>query len=87
MNHSSVDGDLALSRRGFFRLAAAAGGGLLLSFRLPAATLATSTVGASAVATSACASNAHPTQNGDFMPNAFVRIATDGTITVIGLVG
>ena len=62
-----------LSRRGFFRLVAAAGGGLVLSFRLPAA----------AVGTSACASYARPTATGEFMPNAFVRIATDGTITVI----
>lgn len=66
-----------LSRRSFFRLAAAAGGGLVLAFRLPAAAVASS------AATSGCATYARPTPNGDFMPNAFVRIATDGTITVI----
>jgi isoquinoline 1-oxidoreductase beta subunit len=53
----------ALSRRGFLRAAAAAGGGLMLSLRLPLA-------GGDAAAADA------------FAPNAFIRIATDGQVTL-----
>ncbi|MGE0144242.1 MAG: molybdopterin cofactor-binding domain-containing protein [Planctomycetota bacterium] len=60
MNESTL-----LSRRGFLRASAAAGGGLLLAFRLPAAT--ESAADARAV----------------FEPNAFVRVASDGRVTVI----
>ncbi|MCC6782382.1 MAG: xanthine dehydrogenase family protein molybdopterin-binding subunit [Planctomycetes bacterium] len=64
-----------LSRRGFLRVTAAAGGGLLLAFRLPAAARATLASGAdSAPADSAPA---------EFTPNAFVRVAGDGRVTVI----
>ena len=54
----------ALSRRGFLRAAAAAGGGLMLSLRVPLA-------GGDAAAADA------------FAPNAFIRIATDGKVTLI----
>src|SRR5882724_8338125 len=53
----------ALSRRGFLRAAAAAGGGLMLSLRLPLAD------------GDAAAADA-------FAPNAFIRIATDGRVTL-----
>jgi len=53
----------ALSRRGFLRAAAAAGGGLMLSLRLPLA-------GGDAAAADG------------FAPNAFIRIATDGKVTL-----
>jgi len=57
-----------LHRRAFLRASAAAGGGLLIAFRWPAAArAAASAVGAAE----------------DFVPNAFVRIATDGRVTVI----
>src|SRR5437868_3998027 len=51
-----------LSRRRFLRAAAAAGGGLMLSLRLPLA-------GSDVVAA-----------DDGFVPNAFVRIATDGQV-------
>ena len=54
----------ALSRRGFLRAAAAAGGGLMLSLRVPLA-------GGDAAAADA------------FAPNAFIRIVTDGKVTLI----
>ncbi len=56
-----------LTRRGFLRATAAAGGGLLLAFRLPAASGRPLDTEVSA----------------DFTPNAFVRIAGDGRVTVI----
>ncbi len=58
----------SLSRRGFLRLAAVAGGGLALAFRLPGADERPE-LGDPAAA--------------DFAPNAFVRIAGDGAVTVI----
>src|SRR5262245_11104400 len=57
-----------LERRDFLRISAALGGGLLVSFRWSEAPRA---VRASGQAT------------GEFVPNAFVRIATDGKVTVI----
>lgn len=58
------------SRRGFLRASAAVGGGLLLSFRLPAASPALAGDGIAAPVP-------------DFAPNAFVRIGTDGAVTVL----
>jgi isoquinoline 1-oxidoreductase beta subunit len=57
-----------VSRRVFLRAAAAAGGGLVLSLRLPARAGDARDVREPA---------------GDFAPNAFVRIAADDTVTVI----
>ena len=58
-----------LSRRGFLRASATAGGGLLLAFSTPQATRF-------AVAQEMSAS-------GDFAPNGFIRIDRDGRITLI----
>ncbi len=63
--------DAVLSRRSFLRVSAAAGGGLLVAFRLPAG----DAPGDRAAASRATAA--------DFAPNAFVRIGTDGVVTVI----
>jgi isoquinoline 1-oxidoreductase beta subunit len=57
----------AQSRRGFLRASAAAGGGLLVAFCWPDRAVAA----------------AAPAAGGDFAPNAFVRIGTDGKVTVI----
>jgi len=61
-------GTSGLARRDFLRVSAAAGGGLLLAFTWPAAARA----GALPVL-----------PDGDLEPNAFVRIAPDGRVTVI----
>ena len=58
-----------LSRRTFLRAGAAAGGGLLVSFTLPAR------IGA------ALAGGAPPPR--DFMPNGFIRIDPDGRVTLV----
>ncbi len=58
-----------LSRRTFLRAGAAAGGGLLVSFSLPARIDAAFAPGAS------------PAR--DFMPNGFIRIDRDGRVTLI----
>jgi len=58
-----------LSRRTFLRASAAAGGGLLVSFGLPAR------IG------TALAAGAQPAR--DFMPNGFIRIDRDGRVTLI----
>ncbi len=58
-----------LSRRTFLRAGAAAGGGLLVSFSLPARIGAALAAGAQAVR--------------DFMPNGFIRIDRDGHVTLI----
>jgi len=58
-----------LSRRTFLHVAAAAGGGLLIALELPAES-----------ARASAGSPAAPAP--DFAPNAFVRIAADGTVTV-----
>jgi len=55
------------SRRQFLRVSTVAGGGLLVGFHLPGQT----------------AANEPPVLRGDFEPNAFVRIAADGRVTVI----
>ncbi|MBA2704105.1 MAG: twin-arginine translocation signal domain-containing protein [Blastocatellia bacterium] len=59
-----------LKRRDFFRVGAAAGGGLLISLCLPEP---------------AHASTFDPpsTKPATFAPNAFVRIAPDDTVTII----
>ncbi len=61
---------LELERREFLRASLAAGGGLLIAFAWPAPALARS---------------AEPLPQGTapFAPNAFVRIAADGQVTVI----
>jgi isoquinoline 1-oxidoreductase subunit beta len=58
-----------LSRRTFLRAGAAAGGGLLVSFSLPARIGTTLAAGAQSVP--------------DFMPNGFIRIDRDGHVTLI----
>ena len=58
-----------LSRRTFLRAGAAAGGGLLVSFSLPAR------IG---TALAACAQAAR-----DFIPNGFIRIGRDGGVTLV----
>jgi len=63
---------MSATRRGFLRASAAAGGGLLLAFRLPLA------AGAARAATAAPRARAD-----ELEPNAFVRIARDGAVTVI----
>ena len=56
------------TRRQFLKVGAAAGGGLLIGFYLtPGARL----------------SHAEPASGKDFVPNAFVRIAPDDTVTMI----
>lgn len=64
-----------LSRRHFLRVSAAAGGGLLISLQLPGAarTAAAATVAGTTATTTVA----------DFAPNAWVRIAADGHVTVI----
>ena len=59
----SADG---VSRRTFLRAAAAVGGGLMLSLRLPSAGRDAAAAGTDG-----------------FAPNAFIRIATDGQVTLI----
>jgi isoquinoline 1-oxidoreductase subunit beta len=59
-----------LSRRGFLRVTATAAGGMLIAVRVPAAERE------AALTTDELAPN-------DFTPNAFVRIAKDGKVTVI----
>lgn len=59
-----------MDRRAFLRTSALAGGGLVLGFYLsPVSRL----VGAEVV---------KPTATGDFAPNAFIRIAPDGAVTI-----
>lgn len=59
-----------MDRREFIKAGAALGVGLTLAFHLPAGLGALAKAGAVA-------------GNGDFMPNAFLRIATDDSVTVI----
>jgi isoquinoline 1-oxidoreductase beta subunit len=58
-----------LSRRSFLSVSAAAGGGLLLGFRVPARAPSTAAAG--------------PDAAGTFAPNAFIRIDPDGRITLV----
>lgn len=62
-----------IARRDFLRTSAAVGGGLLISLYLPSLSGA-----ASSIDTATSAAAAEP-----FAPNAFIRIATDDTVTVI----
>ena len=59
--------DGGLSRRGFLKAGAAAGGGLLLGIVLPGLAAQAEAAGKAA----------------EFAPNAFVRVGTDGRITLI----
>src|SRR2546422_7887137 len=61
--------DLTLSRRTFLRAGAAAGGGLLVSFSLPAR-----------IGTALAAG---PQAARDFKPNGFIRIDRDGGVTLV----
>jgi isoquinoline 1-oxidoreductase subunit beta len=63
----------ALDRRSFLRLSAFAGGGLILALSLRRVAFAEEGV----------ANASHGLVDGDFMPDAFVRIAPDGTVTII----
>ena len=59
----------AMSRRTFLKASAAAGGGLLLSFSLPALR--------------GHAEAAVPSTANTFAPNAFIRIGRDGRVTLL----
>ncbi len=61
-----------LDRRGFFRVSALAGGGLLLGLYAKHTSALAAEVGQPTDATL-----------GDFSPNAFLRIAPDGTVTIV----
>jgi isoquinoline 1-oxidoreductase subunit beta len=61
-----------LDRRSFFRVSALAGGGLLLGLYLKNSSALAAEVGRPTDATA-----------GDFAPNAFLRIAPDGTVTIV----
>jgi isoquinoline 1-oxidoreductase beta subunit len=65
-----------IDRRSFLRVSALAGGGLMIGF------YASQTSTASAAAAAAGPATAGGTATGDFAPNAFVRIASDGTVTI-----
>jgi isoquinoline 1-oxidoreductase beta subunit len=66
----------AIDRRDFLRVSAAVGGGLLVAFHWPARALA-GAPGAAGAGAGVAATGA------DFAPNAFVRIASGGAVTVI----
>lgn len=59
----------ALDRRGFLRVTAALGGGLLVAFRLPGV--------------AAAAPRSTEATDADFAPNAWVRIGSDNRVTVM----
>jgi isoquinoline 1-oxidoreductase beta subunit len=85
---STSAGAAGLHRRDFLRVSAALGGGLLVAFHWPARALAGAAVGSVAGAAGAAAGAAGAAGAGagaaaEFAPNAFVRIATDGRVTVI----
>ena len=63
--HGQAPSENGLSRRGFLRVGAAAGGGLMLSLSLPFAT-----------------GQAEPRGTDKFVPNAFIRIGSDGQIVL-----
>ncbi|ANJ67299.1 hypothetical protein A9404_07805 [Halothiobacillus diazotrophicus] len=67
-----------ISRRDFLKVGIATGGGLLLGFSTLAETRAADAVGAHANGPDASAST-----EPDFVPNAWVRIAPDGQITLV----
>jgi len=66
--------EASMDRRSFLRLSALGGGGLVLGFYLGSSGTAT---GASGVVGAASA------PDGDFAPNAYLRIAPDGTVTIL----
>jgi isoquinoline 1-oxidoreductase beta subunit len=62
-----------LNRRNFLKLSAAAGTSLVLGFQIPDAETAPAVINLS-----------HTTrQTGEFIPNAYLRIAPDGTVTIL----
>lgn len=65
-----MDTNARLDRRDFLRVTALAGGGMLLSAYLAPAASAAESLGARAA-------------EGDFAPNAFIRIGRDGVVTII----
>ena len=65
-----------IERREFLRASAALGGGLLIAFRWPSAAAASSSASPRAGATGAATPD-------EFVPNAWVRLARDGRVTVI----
>jgi isoquinoline 1-oxidoreductase beta subunit len=69
---------LNLSRRRFLAAGGAAGAGLILGLRIPLVTADEAAGGPGATA-----GNADNPEAGPFEPNAFVRIGTDETVTVI----
>ncbi len=79
----------ALPRRDFLRVSAAIGGGMLIAFRFPGSSLAQP--GAASGNDASDASIAlkpgqawdTPPRSDEFVPNAFVRIAPDGRVTVM----
>ena len=63
----------ALNRRSFLKLSAMAGTGLVLGFQIPDTDAAPAVINLSRVAR----------QTGEFVPNAYLRIAPDGTVTML----
>ncbi|HTE05535.1 MAG TPA: xanthine dehydrogenase family protein molybdopterin-binding subunit [Planctomycetota bacterium] len=76
----------ALRRRDFLKASVALGGGLLIAFRWPGSAQAAEAAAGNAGAGGAVGAVGAPGANAraaDFVPNAFVRIAPDGRVTVL----
>ncbi len=63
-----MDGTVTLGRRSFLKITAAAGGGLLVGFSLPAR---------------AARNSAAPSDSNGFVPNAWIRVGTDDVVTLM----